>query len=70
MEFTGAVVACEKAFDSLWAVRINAGDIDVIGYTRDRVQIGQNITMRGYPLPSGTTIHINNSWITNDAFPS
>ena len=45
MEFTGAVMSCAQAFDSLWAVRINAGEVDVIGYARSEIPVGQE--MRG-----------------------
>ena len=50
MEFTGAVVSRTRPFaesPNLLAVRIDAGDIDVVGYVRTEVQAGQNVTMRG-----------------------
>ena len=50
MEFHGAVVSCARAYGSeigLWAVRVNAGDIDVIGYLRNIVPVDLEIVMRG-----------------------
>ena len=47
MEFAGVVISCTRTFGGLWAVRINAGEVDVIGYARDEVPVGQSITMRG-----------------------
>ena len=47
LEFTGVVISCTQAFDHLWAIWINAGELDVIGYVRHEVPVGQEVTLRG-----------------------
>ena len=50
MEFTGTVASCTRNFgekNNLWGIRINAADIDVIGYFREVFPVGREITMLG-----------------------
>ena len=63
MEFSGAVISRERAFgrgSSLWIIRINAGDFDVVGYANDEILVGQNVTLRG------TCIGFREDWIDHD----
>ena len=52
MAFSGKVISCTRPFDEspdLWAVWIDACDIDVVGYIRAAVPVetGQTIMLRG-----------------------
>jgi hypothetical protein len=50
MEFSGPVTACAMAYNdcaTIWAVNINAGEIDVIGYTARRIGVGTTVKLKG-----------------------
>jgi len=50
MDFSGEVVSCVRVLDHnvlFWAVRINVGSIDVIGYLREVIRVGLLVTIRG-----------------------
>ena len=50
MEFRGTVVQCQKAYGSradLWAVWVDAKDIDVVGYLPGAIYVGGEVTMQG-----------------------
>ena len=50
MEFTGTVVSCKRLFNhktKLWALQIDAGEIDAVGYVREAVPVGQEFTLHG-----------------------
>ena len=49
MEFAGPVASCIRTFNqdiSVWTVRLDLGYIDVLGYIRHEIPVGQQITIR------------------------